>query len=122
MFYLLGQGFSCQEHMVEEAWKSWVTDATTSNIRALPLLICWGTWLARNSSIFHDKPNLEVIATQYLSILSHFPREKGRRPSRTTQEELMDCSRPWAFFDGASQNRNQSCGGGAVLHLSDHVS
>jgi ribonuclease HI len=28
---------------------------------------------------------------------------------------------PWAYFDGASQNENQLCGGGVVLLLSiDH--
>jgi ribonuclease HI len=31
----------------------------------------------------------------------------------------VDHSRPWAYFDGASQNDGQTCGGGAVLHLSD---
>jgi ribonuclease HI len=34
----------------------------------------------------------------------------------------VDQRRPWAFFDGASQKRNQSSGGaGGVLYLPDHV-
>jgi ribonuclease HI len=33
------------------------------------------------------------------------------------QEEEIDKSRPWGFFDGASQNF--VCGGGAILYLSD---
>jgi ribonuclease HI len=34
-------------------------------------------------------------------------------------EETMDRLRPWEYFDGASQNEGQLCGGGVILHLSD---
>jgi ribonuclease HI len=34
----------------------------------------------------------------------------------------VDSQRPWEFFDGASQNRKQICGGGVILHLSNSVS
>ena len=69
-----GQTYIWQGQSVEEAWKSWVSNATTRNIMSLPLLICGGTWLEKNSSIFHNKAiPLEVIAAQCLSILAHFP-------------------------------------------------
>jgi len=68
---------------VEEAWKSWVSDASSSNIKALPLLVCWDTWLAKNSVIFHNKgiPS-EMIVAQCLSILAHFPQTKGKESRR----------------------------------------
>lgn len=33
----------------------------------------------------------------------------------------MDSTRPWAYFDGASQNNNQLCGRGALLYLSESL-
>jgi ribonuclease HI len=35
------------------------------------------------------------------------------------EEEFVDPSHPWAYFDGASQNEGQTCGGGAVLYLTN---
>jgi ribonuclease HI len=32
-------------------------------------------------------------------------------------EELVDHSKPWAYFDGASKNEGQICGEGVVLHM-----
>jgi ribonuclease HI len=63
----------------------------------------------------------EVIVAQCSSILAHFPQEKAKKNRRVPQEERVDHQRPWAYFDGASQNINQICGGGAILYLSDHV-
>jgi hypothetical protein len=34
-------------------------------------------------------------------------------------DETMDRLRPWEYFDGASQNEGQLCGGGVILHLSN---
>jgi ribonuclease HI len=55
---------------------------------------------------------------QTLSILSHFPQEKNNPIVWNVQIECINHSRPWAYFDGASQNDGQVCGGGIVLHLS----
>jgi hypothetical protein len=87
-------------------------------IKALPLLVIWGVWLARNSIIFNEKPMvLERTATHSLAILSSFPQESGTVKIRNIQEEEIDITRPWGFFDGASQNNR--CGGGAILFLSE---
>lgn len=76
--------------------------------------------MARNASIFQDINSIpDINAAQGLSILSHFPQDKGTAPVRFIQQEQVDFSRPWAYFDGASQNNNAQCVGGAVLHLSD---
>jgi hypothetical protein len=75
--------------------------------------------LAHNKAIFQDFPSLpEIIVAQGLSILSHFPQEKDIPAIHIIQPELIDRSSPWAYFDGASQNENQQCGGGVVLYLS----
>jgi hypothetical protein len=63
---------------MEDAWKSWLKRRDHRKIKYFPLLISWGTWLARNASIFKDRPSLhEIIVRQALSILSHFPQEKS---------------------------------------------
>jgi ribonuclease HI len=35
---------------------------------------------------------------------------------------MVDCERPWDFFDGASKNKHQICGGGTMFHISNRVS
>jgi hypothetical protein len=105
---------------VEEAWKDWLAQPLNRNIKALPLILNWGFGLARNAMIFQDKSSLpELLVSQGLSILEHFPQEKGVRRGRVLQEVSVDSNRPWAFFDGASQENNTCCGGGAVLFLSN---
>jgi ribonuclease HI len=104
---------------LEQAWKDWLQVPKFKKIKALPLLVSWGIWLARNSTIFKDKASIpEIIAAQGLSILSHFPQEKDIPAICINLPELIDSSNPWAYFDGASQN--QLCGGGVVLFLSDN--
>jgi hypothetical protein len=78
---------------MEEAWKTWSIKTTNQNIKALPLLIIWGAWLARNASIFQDRNSiLDIIVAQGLSILSHFPQDKGTAPVRFVQQEHVDFS------------------------------
>jgi hypothetical protein len=82
-------------------------------MKALPLIVYWGIWLAHNKDIFQDQPSLpELIFTQGLAILSHFPHEKDIPPICITHPTLIDVSMPWAYFNDASQNNNQLCGGG----------
>jgi ribonuclease HI len=59
----------------------------------------------------------EISAAQSLAILSSFPQSIGRLQERQIQEEEIDKTRPWGYFDGASQNNR--CGGGGILYLSD---
>jgi hypothetical protein len=54
----LRQECKWQGTSIEEAWKSWLQEHKNLNIKYLPLLINWGIWLARNSSIFKDKASL----------------------------------------------------------------
>jgi len=57
---------------LEEAWRYWLSNHSNRNIKSLPLLINWGTWLAQNSTIFQDWPSIPaLVAINSLSILSH---------------------------------------------------
>jgi hypothetical protein len=115
---LLRQPCDWSDPSLEMTWKNWLQDPAHKKIKAFPLLISWGIWLARNSTIFKEKATVpEIIAATSLSILAHFPQEKNKPAIRAIQPELIDSSLPWAYFDGASQNL--LCGGGAVLYLSD---
>jgi hypothetical protein len=92
---------SCSWHgpSIEEAWRAWLQDHRNKNIKALPLLIHWGIWLAQNASIFKEKVSLpDIIAAKSLAILAHFPQEKGAPPPRQVVEEQINFTRPWDFF------------------------
>jgi hypothetical protein len=103
---------------IEEAWREWMTNPQNQNIKSLPLIINWGVWLAQNSVIFNEKYSIpEHIVAQSLSILSHFPQGKDEPQVRNVVAETVDQTKPWAYFDGASQNDGQICGGGVVLYL-----
>ena len=85
-------------------FKEWFDKRELKNFRAVPYLVIWGIYLARNSSIFEDKqtPPFQVIA-QAVALLSSFqPAVKIRRPRRVG-ELTVDKSIPWSFFDGAYQ-------------------
>jgi len=105
---------------IEHAWKNWCVDSSYRRIKSLPLVVAWGVWLARNSSIFKDNtPTPDIIVEQVLSILSHLPQEKKERAIGIPPIVQIDHSLPWDYFDGASQNTNQICGGGAILYLAE---
>jgi hypothetical protein len=55
----------------------------------------------------------EVVVAQGMGILSHFPQSKDLGPPRFLWEVEVDHSKPWAYFDGASQQNGLVCGGGA---------
>jgi hypothetical protein len=104
---------------LETTWESWLLEASHKNLKALPLIISWGVWLARNRAIFQEKATVaELVAAKSLSILEHFPQEKNAPSIRVSLPASIDHSIAWAYFDGASQNI--LCGGGgSLLHLTD---
>lgn len=61
-----------------------ITKLVFKFIKALPLIIDWGIWIARNNSIFQGKHTCsEVIVVNSLGILSFYPQEKGVMSVRT---------------------------------------
>jgi len=103
---------------VGAAWEDWWRKTTSQKLKYIPLLVIWGIWLARNKAIFTDKPSLPAItAALSIGIYNSLPEHLRATNQRRVMEVELDRSRPWAFFDGASQDN--VCGGGAVLHLSE---
>jgi hypothetical protein len=94
---------------LEQAWKDWLHDPRYRELKALPPILIWGIWLARNTTLFLDKASVpEKTVAQSLSILSHFPQTKKGPSIQSFSPEQIDKSKPWDYFDGASQN--QLCG------------
>jgi len=103
---------------LEQAWKTWVSNPVYKESISLPLIAIWGTWLARNSSIFKDKEvSPELTAVKSINIFAAFPHKSRSVKTRNLSIVEIEKSKPWGFFDGASQNN--LCGGGALLYLSD---
>jgi hypothetical protein len=71
---LIGIGNLWEGGSLEEAFKTWCNRKETSKIRALPLNIVWGVWLARNLKLFEDKETLPLkCVVQSLNILNAYP-------------------------------------------------
>jgi hypothetical protein len=52
---------------LEQAWQDWWSNRENKVFRALPLLIIWGVWIARNTLIFNESPWLQK--SQQLKVL-----------------------------------------------------
>jgi ribonuclease HI len=103
---------------LEQVWQDWWSTRIYRGLRALPLLIIWGVWLARNSLIFKGVSLVpEITTAKSIAILSSLSTPVERVKTRQFQEEDIDKTKPWGFFDGASQNN--TCEGGGILFLSD---
>jgi len=105
-----------QGALVSEAWSSWWTKAIPKKLRNLPLLVCWGLWIARNNLIFQKSlPHWPSISSRIISDYSLIPEDEDIPRSRTITPESIDHSKPWAYFDGFAQE--EGCEGGAILNL-----
>ena len=63
-----------QGNSYEDAWRGWLSDRVHKPIKGLPSILSWGVWIGRNKAIFQDAPSsLELIATQSVIILAHYP-------------------------------------------------
>jgi len=68
--------------------------------------------------MFQDKTRAPgKIVAPIFSIFTHFPQTKKGSRQKSFSIEQIDLSKPWDYFNGASQN--QLCGGGFTLHLSN---
>ena len=56
---------------------------------------------------------------QIIAIIQHFREPEKTLKNRPVREELIDKAIPWGFFDGTSQDRQLSCGGGGVIFKSE---
>ena len=86
---------------------------------ALPLLVIWGVWLARNNLIFSEIACLPaIVAGNACGYIKAFPQHICSTRQQERLEVEVDRRVPWGYFDGAAQNN--VCGGRAILHVSDN--
>jgi len=57
---MIGKGNVWEGLDAEEAFRAWYSRKDTKKIKALPLNIDWGVWLARNLILFERKNNLSL--------------------------------------------------------------
>jgi len=103
---------------LSEAWQRWWNDSSNDRERTIPLLITWGTWLARNQAIFMDSVfPIGRLAAEGAAIYESIPFPQAPSHSRAVCQEFISYTLPWAYFDGASGN-NGRCGAGLIIHFS----
>lgn len=84
----------------------------------MPLLVCWSLWISRNQSIFnHKSPHWPAILLHTFVDYDLLPEEDSNTPPHIIKPEIIDKSKPWAYFDGSAQE--VGCGGGAILYLNE---
>eukprot|EP00253_Pinus_taeda_P016263 PITA_16263 len=99
-------------------WEQWWNHSSEENLRNLPLIVCWGVWLARNRCLFKDNvPSAEATTIQSTTVYSSIPEPENTRNKPQSREEPIRAGVPWAYFDGASQIN--SAGAGIIIHLND---
>jgi ribonuclease HI len=103
-----------------EALQNWLSDHQNHEYKALPLIICWGIWIARNKAIFENKHvSIAHISLQCINIFSAFPQKSTSSSTpRITPPPTINSEVPWAFFDGAAQRSPSIGGAGGILHVS----
>jgi len=101
---MMNKRFEWGNGNLDEAWAKWWHQYPDGNMRNLPLIICWGVWLARNKCIFQDKGTLvTATAIQCVSIYSSIPEPEEKKSQTHNKTVHIKEGIPWAFFDGASQ-------------------
>jgi len=110
--------FPWQGASFEEALKDWLSSRTRQNLKAFPLIIAWGIWIARNSTIFRDEPQFPLrVVVNFLSILDLLKQEDnlGQGTTRRVQVDQIDKGWLWAFFDGVASGDHLLCWGGGLF-------
>ena len=115
---LVGMEYRWEGESVNRAWENWWRTVSLYKLKALPLIVIWGIWLARNGAIFQDKAFVpKITSAQAVGLFKALPEHVREANQRRNMEFDLDKYHPWGFFDGAAQN--DVCGGGAYLYLSD---
>lgn len=76
-----------------EALKFWLSPRTPQNLKAFPIIVSWGIWLARNSITLRDEPQFPLqVAVNCLSILDHHKLgdKLGQGTARRVKVEQID--------------------------------
>ena len=76
-------------------------------------------WIGRNKQIFREIPiDCDRICAASIATFNLLPVDRTLSNPPLGTPEIIDHSRAWAYFDGASNALG--CGGGAILFLNDH--
>ena len=71
------------------------------HIIALPIIISWFIWKARNQSCFNDITPITCFLSSFcLGLLNSYPMDNSVLNIRNVVEENIDTSSPWGYFDG----------------------
>jgi hypothetical protein len=90
---------------LEEILRIWCENKNLKRYKALPIIISWGTWIARNVILFEDKNILDIQCTsQGLNILSLFKQIKNEKTQRKIHVEEVNRLGARAYFDGVTQD------------------
>eukprot|EP01018_Ginkgo_biloba_P032904 Gb_28853 [translate_table: standard] len=82
--FLTGLKHAWSGSTVEEGLRGWCSLSWVKEFLALPVIIAWGIWLARNASIFDEIETHPLqCASQGLGILKNFPQLVSKQISQT---------------------------------------
>ena len=102
-----------------QAWENWRRLGSSDILNALPLMVTWGIWLARNKMIFKGKECTPAITAGLVcGQVTTLPTRLMIKKQREVLDVAIDRSTPWGYFDGAAQNN--ICGGGVVLYVNEN--
>lgn len=118
LYQLLNISIRWQGENFNSTWKYWWDNAVEHKLHNLPLLVCWGIWIAHNKQIFWDiTSDWKICCSQIQGLYNLIPEEDQTHRVRNIIPEIIDKSQPWAYFDGSVQAAR--CGGGAILYLTE---
>ena len=121
---LMGQQVSWVGESLEGDFPRWWRSGATKALWAIPLIISWGVWLARNDVIFNDLIKVPTeIAIKAMGIAKHYVQLNSDLKTRNILQEQINLEMPWGYFDGAVEGNPSLCGGGVVLffNLQNHI-
>jgi len=76
---------------IEEAIEIWIRNQDTDGVKALPIIVLLGIWLARNSAKFEERFIVPFLsATQSFNILKSIPWKKIVKAPRHIIKEVID--------------------------------
>jgi hypothetical protein len=85
----LRNAWECED--IEETFRSWYAKTDTKKIKALPINIAWGAWLAKNLKLFEINKTLPLkCVVQGLNILNAFPQNEDKQNIHELKEEVIE--------------------------------
>jgi hypothetical protein len=99
---------------IVDCFENWLKKR--ENWKELPGYLCWEVWKHRNLVIFEGRPlNRDKVCNSILQDLGETKVSNFTKVDRIDMPPILDWDLAVGFFDGASQERGEKCGAGAVL-------